>query len=155
MKVFGLISRNSGPGFHRIMMPLLLMPDTDAYITNAIEEKDFEEKKPDVVYYNRIISDDVLKMQSKYHFRVVVDVDDWWELDPHHILFRYSRENNMPAHQIKHLRIADVVTCTHERLAEKVYEFNKNVVVAPNAIPREHEYFSVVHTESAKGHRRV
>lgn len=154
MKVFGLISRNSGPGFHRILVPLILMPETDAYVTNAVTEEDFEKRKPDVVYYNRIISDDVLRLQSRYHFRVVVDVDDWWELDPHHILFKYSKENNMPAHQVKHLRIADVVTCTHERLAEKVYQYNKNVVVCPNAIP-EHEYFPVVHTISAKGHKRI
>lgn len=154
MKIFGLINKNSGPGFHRIMMPLLLMPDIDTYITNAIEEKDFEEKKPDWIYYNRIISDEVLRLQSRYHFRVAVDVDDWWQLDPHHIMFRYSRDNNVAAHQIKHLRIADVVTCTHERLAERVYEFNKNVVVVPNAIP-EHEYFPVVKTQSAKGHRRI
>lgn len=136
------------------MMPLLLMPDTDCYITNAIEEKDFEEKKPDAIYYNRLISDEVLRLQGRYHFRIVVDVDDWWQLDPHHIMFRYSRDNNVAAHQIKHLRIADVVTCTHERLAERVYEFNKNVVLCPNAIP-EHEYFPVIKTKSAKGHKRI
>lgn len=154
MKIFGLINRTSGPGFHRIFVPLITMPNTDAYVTNAVEEEDFEKRRPDAIYYNRIISDEVLRLQSKYHFRVVVDVDDWWRLDPHHIMFKYSRDNNVPAHQVKHLRIADVVTCTHERLAERVYEFNKNVVVVPNALPQ-HEYFPVVRTQSAKGHRRV
>jgi glycosyltransferase involved in cell wall biosynthesis len=154
MKIFGLINKNSGPSFHRIMMPLLLMPDADVYITNGIEEKDFEERRPDAIFYNRLISDDVLRLQSKYHFRVVVDVDDWWELNPQHIMFRWSKENNGVAHAIKHLRIADVVTCTHERLAEKVYPFNKNVVILPNAIPK-HEYFPTERTESAKGHKRI
>lgn len=154
MKVFGLISKDSGPGFHRIMMPLLLMRDTDCYITNAVEEKDFEKRRPDWIYYNRIISDEVLRLQSKYHFRVAVDVDDYWHLDPHHIMFRYSKQNNMPAHQVKHLRIADLVTTTHERLAELVYPYNKNVVVVPNAIPN-HEYFPILKTSSAEGHRRV
>jgi glycosyltransferase involved in cell wall biosynthesis len=154
VKIFGLINRNSGPGFHRVMMPLLLMKETDAYITNAVEESDFEKRRPDLIYYNRLISDDVLRLQSKYHFRIAVDVDDWWELDTHHILYKHSRDNNFPAHQIKHLRMADVVTCTHERLAEKVYEFNKNVVVCPNAIP-EHDYFPVQRTVSANGHKRI
>lgn len=154
--IFGLISKHSGPGFHRIHVPLLLMPNTDVYITNALEEKDFEEKKPDAIFYNRTIGDAVLKLQSKYHFKIVVDVDDWWHLDPHHIMFRYSKDNNLPTHHIKHLEIADVVTCTHERLAEKVYEYNKNVVILPNAIPKNcPEYFPVIKTKSGKGHHRV
>lgn len=154
MKIFGLINRNSGPGFHRVLMPLLLMPDTDCYITNAVQEEDFEKRRPDAIYYNRMMSDEVLRLQSKYHFKVVVDIDDYWHLDPHHIMFKYSQQKNMTAHHIKHLRIADVVTTTHERLAEKVYEFNKNVIIVPNAIPK-HEYFPVNKTQSAKGHTRV
>lgn len=147
-------------------MPLLLMPNTDVYVTNAVEEADFEKRKPAWIYYNRIISDEVLRLQSKYHFRVAVDVDDWWHLDPHHIMFRYSKTNNGAAHAVKHLRIADVVTCTHERLAERVYEFNKNVVVLPNAIPEERTWvsaapstekypFPVERTKSANGHKRI
>lgn len=154
MKIFGLINKNSGPGFHRIVMPLLLMPDVDCYITNAVEEKDFEERKPDAIYYNRIISDEVLRLQSKYHFRVIVDVDDYWNLDPHHIMFKYSKLNNIPAHAIKHLQIADVVTTTHDRLAEMIYPYNKNVVVCPNAIPT-HEYFPVNKTEASKNLKRI
>lgn len=155
MKIFGLINRDSGPGFHRIWMPLERMPIYDVYITNAVEESDFERRKPDWIYYNRTISDEVLRLQSKYHFRVAVDVDDWWELDPHHIMFKWSKANNGPAHAVKHLRIADVVTCTHERLAEQVYPYNKNVVVLPNALPKDHEYFPVLQTRSARGHHRV
>jgi glycosyltransferase involved in cell wall biosynthesis len=145
--IFGLVNRNSGPSLHRILMPLLLMPDTDVYITNAVEEKNFEEKRPTWIYYNRMISDEVLALQSKYHFQIAVDVDDWWHLDPHHIMYEHHMAANTPLHQTKHLEIADVVTTTHERLAEKVYEFNKNVVIVPNAIPQ-HEYFPVVKTES-------
>lgn len=145
--IFGLINKNSGPGFHRIMMPLLLMKNTDVYITNAAEEKDFEAKRPTAIYYNRLISDEIIAMQKKYHFKIVCDVDDWWELDPHHVLYDFHMTNRMNEHQVKHLKIADVVTCTHERLAEKIYPYNKNVVVAPNAIPN-HQYFPVNKTRS-------
>lgn len=136
------------------MMPLLLMPDTDVYVTNAVQEEDFEKRRPDAIYYNRTVSDEVLRLQSRYHFRVIVDVDDWWHLDPHHIMFRTSKQTNGPAHAVKHLQIADVVTTTHERLAEEVSKYNKNVVVCPNAIPK-HEYFPVQFTQSAKGHKRI
>lgn len=155
MKIFGLINRHSGPGFHRIHVPLLLLPNADCYITNAIEEEDFEKRKPDWIFYNRIISDEVLRLQSKYHFRVAVDVDDYWELDPHHVMFKYSKETNGAAHAIKHIRIADVVTTTHERLAEQISKYNKNVVVLPNAIPKDCDYFPVQRTASAKGHKRI
>lgn len=155
MKIFGLINKNSGPGFHRVMMPLLHMKNVDAYITNAIEEEDFEAKKPDWILYNRRISDEVLRLQSKYHFRVSVDVDDYWHLNPQHIMFRYHKDNNDAAHQIKHIQIADLVTTTHERLAEEVYKLNKNVIVVPNAIPNDEQYFPTVRTQSAKGHKRI
>ena len=160
MKIFGLINNTKahgvpGPQFHRVMMPLLMMPDVDAYITNAVEEKDFEEKKPDAIYYSRInLSDEVLRLQGKYHFRIAVDVDDWWHLDPHHIMFKHSKQNNNALHHEKHLKIADVVTTTHERLAEEVSKFNKNVIVVPNAIPK-HEYFPTDRTPSANGKKRV
>jgi glycosyltransferase involved in cell wall biosynthesis len=155
MKIFGLISRNSGPGFHRIHVPLLLMPEVDCYITNAVEEKDFDEKRPDLIYYNRFMSDEVLRLQGKYHFRVAVDVDDYWHLDPHHIMYKESKEKNIPAHQEKHLMIADVVTTTNERLAEMAYKINKNVHVIPNAIPKNCDYFPIQRTQSGMGHIRI
>jgi glycosyltransferase involved in cell wall biosynthesis len=152
--IFGLINKNSGPGFHRIHMPLLLMPDTDVFITNAATPELFEEKKPTTIYYNRIVSDEILKLQSKYHFKIAVDVDDYWELDAGHILYKYHMENRMPEHHIKHIRLADVVTTTHERLAEEIYKINRNVVVVPNAIPT-HTYFPRFRMPSLKGKTRI
>lgn len=152
--IFGLINKNSGPGFHRIHMPLLLMDGPNVYITNAVKPEDFEEKQPTTVYYNRMVSDDILTLQSKYHFKIAVDVDDYWHLDPSHILYDYHMRNRMPEHQIKHIRLADVVTTTHERLAEVIYPINRNVVVVPNAIPT-HMYFPRLRLPSANGKTRI
>lgn len=154
MTIFGLINKNSGPGFHRIMVPLLLMAEVDAYITNAIQEEDFEKRRPDAIYYNRTVSNEILALRSKYGFKVIVDVDDYWQLDPHHIMFRYYRDNHVPALQVRNIKQADVVTTTHERLAELIYPLNKNVVIVPNAIP-DHEYFPINKTQSAQGHTRI
>lgn len=147
MKILGLINKDSGPGFHRILMPLLLMHGIDAKITNSIKEEDLT--GIDWVYYNRIISDNILNAQPKFNFKIAVDVDDYWELDLHHIGYQNYKENDFTALQVKHLRGADVVTTTHERLAEKIYPYNPNVVVCPNAIP-DHEYFSFERTKSEK-----
>lgn len=145
--LFGLINKNSGPGFHRVMMPLLMMEGINTYVTNAISAEDFESKKPTAIYYNRIISNEVLALAKKHHCKIVLDVDDYWLLDVHHIAYNIYRESNFEALQITHLQRADIVTTTHERLADKIYPYNKNVVILPNAIPR-HEYFAAERTES-------
>ncbi len=142
--IFGLVNKDSGAGYHRVMMPLLTMPGVDAYITNAVTPADFEAKKPSVIYYNRVVSDDVLLHARKAGCKIVVDVDDYWRLDVHHIAYDSYIQNNFEALQLKHLHMADVVTTTHHRLAEKIYPHNKNVVILPNAIPK-HEYFNVQH----------
>jgi glycosyltransferase involved in cell wall biosynthesis len=146
MKIFGLIQKDSGPGFHRVMMPLLMMQGVDTYITNSITEADFE-KGCDAIYYNRVISDEVLALKDKYGFKVIVDIDDYWHLDPHHIAYEQYKFDNFAALQIKHIQQADVVTTTHKRLAALIRPYNDNVVVCPNAIP-DHEYFSAERTES-------
>jgi len=145
--LFGLINKNSGPGFHRVMMPLLMMQGIDTYITNAITPEDFETKKPSAIFYNRVISDDVLALAKKHACKIVLDIDDYWLLDEHHIASAIYREHNFEALQIRHLQQADIVTTTHSRLAEKIYPYNKNVVVLPNAIPQ-HEYFTTHKTEA-------
>jgi hypothetical protein len=39
------------------------------------------------------------------------------------------------------MRVADLCTCTHERLAEEIYKFNPNVEILPNALPYGEEQF--------------
>lgn len=145
MKIVGLVNKDSGCGFHRIIMPLLLMPGVDVYITNAVKEEDFI--GCDWVYYNRHTSDSILDVRHKYNFKVAVDVDDFWNLDHFHIAYQDYQTNKFHELQVKHLELADVVTTTHERLAEMIYPHNRNVIVCPNAIP-DHEYFSFEKTES-------
>ena len=149
MKVFGLVNKDSGAGFHRVMMPLLMMEGIKPYITNAVTPADFEKHQPGAIYYNRVISDDVILCARGAGCKVIVDIDDYWRLDVHHIAYKSYVKNNFESLQIKHLHLADVVTTTHEWLAEKIYPYNKNVVVLPNAIPR-HKYFPVEKTISEK-----
>jgi glycosyltransferase involved in cell wall biosynthesis len=146
MRIIGLVNKDSGPGFHRIIMPLLLMPDIDTYITNSITEEDFE-KGCDAVYYNRIIGDDVLKLAIKHKAKIIVDIDDYWHLDHYHIAFDDYKNGGFANLQIRHMQVADVITTTHERLAELIRPYNSNVIICPNAIP-DHEYFKTEKSES-------
>lgn len=143
MRIIAYISGNSGPSFHRITMPLLLMPGPDVYITNNLKVEDFE-KGCDLFVYSRVLPDHALpqlaQLKEKYGFKVCVDVDDYWELDEHHVLYDEYQRVGFAAKQIEQLTAADVVLTTHYRLAEEVSEWNKNVFVCPNAIPRQGQF---------------
>lgn len=70
--------------------------------------------------------------QQEHGKKIVVDVDDLWDINP---------EN---PHKVEHdivnasetiqatIKIADLVTTTNEYLAERIAKLNKNVVVLPN-----------------------
>lgn len=146
MKILGLIKRNSGPCFHRIMMPLLLMPGVDIHVTNNATPELFE-RGWDVLYYSREISSDILAEARARKMKVVVDVDDYWKLDYHHIGYDTAQQCDWSNIQITHIRLADLVTTTHERLAELIRPINPNVIVVSNAIP-DHEYFTISKSES-------
>jgi glycosyltransferase involved in cell wall biosynthesis len=132
MKILVLTQSFSGCGYHRLMLPVSLMQKEKARITDVFpEEFDY-----DIVNINRLWpKDDLIELRKKHGFKLVVDVDDFWILDNWHLDFDTYNKYNVDARIIKHLKEADLVTCTHERLAEKVYYHNKNVEILPNAIP--------------------
>lgn len=136
MRVLAFINNNSGPGYHRIYLPIFNMEGIDAYITNNLEEKHFE--GIDIFIYNRILPEHhlpkIAELKAKHGFKICVDVDDIWELDPHHILYDNYAEIEFGRQQVSQIQAADIVTTTHGRLAAEIKLFNKNVHVLPNAI---------------------
>lgn len=128
-------------------MPLITMPGEDVYVTNHFTDEMLDKKDPDIIYYNRIVGDEVWKQRVKRGFKIAVDVDDHWLLNPGHVAYRHSILTDYSSKCIEHMRKADVVTCTHERLADQIKRYNNNVHVIPNAIPN-HEYFAVNKTIS-------
>lgn len=139
MRIIGWVNKNSGVSYHRIMSPLLLMPDIEVFITNNLLEEHFE-KGCDLLVYSRVLPDHadekIKELQKKYGFKICVDIDDHWHLDPDHILYDEYQETNFESLQIRHLTEADVVTTTHSRLADEMLKYNRNVHILPNAIPK-------------------
>lgn len=119
------------------------MPDTDVFVTNDLQEHHFD-KGCDVFMYNRVLPDSavpvIARLKQQYGFRVVVDIDDHWHLDTHHILFDLYQTEGFASKQIRHLIDADAVLCTHDRLATMIAGFNHNVHIIPNAIPHQGQY---------------
>lgn len=143
MKVIAFANNNSGPSFHRIIAPLLLMEGVKVYVTNSLKVEDFD-NGCDVFMYNRILPEEVAgeiaELKKKHGFATVVDIDDYWHLDDTHILYEYYQEIDFARQQIEHLKNADAVLCTHSRLAEEIQPYNTNVHVCPNAIKRQGQF---------------
>ena len=143
MRIISYVNNNNGPAYHRCIMPLLLMKGVDVFVTNDLRVEHFE-KGCDIFMYNRILPDHALpiikELQHRYEFKICVDLDDYWELDEHHILYQEYQKVDFAKKQIQQIIDADVILVTHSRLAEEVAVYNKNVHVCPNAIPKQGQF---------------
>lgn len=143
MRIVAFVNNNSGVSYHRIIGPLLLMHGVDVFVTNNLLEEHFE-KGCDIFMYNRILPehclDTIYNLQKKHGFKICLDIDDYWVLDDCHILFDVYKEDNFAEKQVDQLKAADIVICTHSRLAEEIMPYNSNVHVLPNAIPKQGQF---------------
>lgn len=149
MKVLGVYDR-SGPKYHRIFMPLVLM-GADHVIDSDINEENL--KGVDVVFFNRAFHkqsiNSVLKLKEKFGFKLVVDFDDHWRLGADHYLYSHYKENSISEIMEEYIKLSDAVFVTHERLYIEVKPINENCHILPNAIP-EFGQFQFKKTEEEK-----
>jgi glycosyltransferase involved in cell wall biosynthesis len=140
MKILGLSHPQSGCGYHRVVLPLITMPDVKGIITNYPSEETLADKY-DILLFNRVSQFDgnFEHVRNQLGCKIVVDMDDDWELPSNHL--NYADYQRMALQIEQNLMEADMVTCTHERLAAKIYPLNKNVLILPNAIPFDHYQF--------------
>jgi hypothetical protein len=149
MRIITVGQRNSGVSFHRLFNPVIYLPKDYAMMTDVLTEEELE-KGYDIVFINRYIAnmevDEVVRLREKYGFKLVVDVDDYWNLDAWHILYgKYPTQK-----VIDHIKIADIVTCSNNDLAVQIDVLNPNWIVIPNALPYGEDQFTDVKTESDK-----
>lgn len=149
MRIITVGQRNSGVSFHRLFNPLIYLPKEYAMMTDVLTEEELE-KGYDILFINRYIAnmeiEEVVRLKEKYGFKLVVDIDDFWHLDPWHILYgKYPTKK-----VIEHIKAADMVICSNELLALEIYKYNKNCMVVPNALPYGEDQFTDVKTESDK-----
>ena len=127
-----------------------MMDNRDVLFANEFVEEHYTDEL-DIVIYNRVIGDEYIDkikvLREKFGFKIIVDVDDIWHLDDHHILAKYYIEEQFAARQIRQIRNADIVLTTHARMAKYISSFNSNVHVCPNAIPHQGQ-FDITREES-------
>jgi glycosyltransferase involved in cell wall biosynthesis len=146
IQVLGITQKQSGCGWHRVLMPLAFMDDSYNHICNMPTQEILEERQFDMLLFNRFSPFDEAWNETKKSFKVIMDLDDDWELPYNHPLYPFYEPQKKRV--VNNLFNADLVTCTNERIAEKVSKYNKNVLILPNAIPlgeqqyTEHRYES-------------
>lgn len=144
MRILAITSKFSGVGYHRIMLPLVHMEKDYCLITDTLSEEVVSQNW-DLFVMNRFLADisikQIIDWKNKYGFKLIVDNDDYWQLDASHIMYGRYEENSITDKIIQYIKIADLCTCTHERLADAIYQYNENVVILPNAIPYGEEQF--------------
>jgi hypothetical protein len=144
MRILAITSKTSGVAYHRIIMPIVNMQKDYCLMTDTLSEETFEGNY-DIVVMNRMLAnitpEQMDAWRTKYGFKLIVDNDDYWYLDPSHILHERYVLNNVSQQIIDWIRIADLCTVTHERLAEEVKPYNSNIEIVPNAIPYGEEQF--------------
>lgn len=138
-----IIRAGNGCDYHRLFLPLQEMGFDFELFNKGPGIKTFE--GVELVIFNRIPLNPIEKLieyKKKYGFKLVVDIDDYWILNTNHLIYPHWRDNKTGEKIVQCLEMADVVTCTTARLAEKVKPHNKQVYVLPNALPYDTDQFN-------------
>jgi glycosyltransferase involved in cell wall biosynthesis len=134
MRILSVQQPGNGVAYHRQWLPLMEMPDVPVLFADFLNDEVLA-RGWDIVLINRHIPgmelETLLEYRARYGFKLVVDIDDYWNLDPWHILYRTYPTEKIVAH----IKAADLVTCTHERLWAEVMKLNRKAEIIPNALP--------------------
>lgn len=142
MKLFGVLADGQGCGWYRMITPFAELarrnPDWMLYLDGIMPHS---VDGIDVLVAQRVcLTAPTVTFQQhcrEGRVRTVLELDDdLWQLDPAN---RYAIEVYTPD-RLENLRrnveMADLVTTTTERLADRLSEINPNVVVLPNMVPK-------------------
>lgn len=106
-------------------------------LQGSIQESNFNQHKILFTHFSVAQNQTIvaqLKQIQKNGMKIVVDVDDYWEVPPSHSLHGFVKKNNIVQKTIELLKMADGITCSTKYLADKISKSNKNVVVLPNSL---------------------
>lgn len=153
----------SGVGYYRINSPYLSLNDPDINI-KYVSINDFtfifnEDviKNYQVIIYQKILPlkskehlEEFLRIKKKYDIKVVIDVDDYWDLEKTHPSYGTNNLNNRIEIIINNIKFADYVTTTTTFLADKLKEYNNSVVIFENAINLKEQQWCLNKIETEK-----
>jgi glycosyltransferase involved in cell wall biosynthesis len=147
-KVLILNSDTDGVGFWRLLSPYSSFNNPDIQVdirllmdsTLPLHDENFLAQYKIIVYNKSIpfaqqaFKENFMNMLKKHNIKLVYDIDDYWVLSNAHPNYRMWKENNSQAVIEKQLMEADAVTTTTHFLADKIKQFNSNVLIVPNSV---------------------
>ena len=137
-----------GVGLHRLLSPYSCFNDPDIEInirllmdsTLPLYDEGFLSQYKIIVFNKplpfhneevKVVFHNIIK---KYNIKLVFDLDDYWVLSNSHPNYKIWKQQNSQAEVENQIRQADAITTTTKFLAEKISEFNSNVIIVPNAV---------------------
>lgn len=151
IKILVIPSDKGGCGFFRSLQPHLFLKENygDLFdidiiyqIPNYVQLDKFFIQY-DIIHIHKLLDKncELIRLMKFCGCRVIVDIDDHYDLGNDHPMSVTARLENWKEPIIKHLRLADMVTTTTEIFKKELLKHNKNVVVIPNAInPKESQF---------------
>lgn len=147
MKITILYSDSNPSDYHRLLLPAKYLDDpniTIRLVRHTDCSKDESVFNCDIVFLSRLFIYEWATLEAlkkKYGFKIVVDFDDYHTLSPQQLRYKLWKEHNVAARMIDACKGADMVFVTNDQLYNVYKEFNKNIVIVPNALPFDDDPF--------------
>ena len=144
MKLQFIVQAKSGIAYHRLISPMEFMSwDETDQVEMLWIVQDEHKIDGDVLLYSKFISmePDQIKMLKARGTKIIVDIDDSWDLPKSHFFYDIWQQRKSGQRVIDNIKLADLVICTTLKLQQKIREYNKSTIVIPNALPFGHENY--------------
>lgn len=94
------------------------------------------------ISYDRDVVNTTIDSLHEKNKKIVFDIDDYWRLPQSHNYSHGYKKHSIPEAIEYTLPRVDWVTTTTDYLAEKIYKYNQNVTILPNAIDPAQKQFT-------------
>ena len=149
MNIIVLMPSLSAVEYHRLLVPMQRFvtqygSNVRLFFTKT-KENNYDEwlkkipQETTHVIFNRNISEKmqpelVISLLRKKGIKIICDVDDYWYLPKHHILYNYYIKTGMSKCIQANIQLADVVWTTTKKLQTELLKINPNVHIVKNCI---------------------
>ena len=153
IKILVIPSDRSGCGYFRSVQPHKYIAENYSDLFDIDIMYEFPKDQPldtflqqyDIMHIHKQLDKEckIITMAQFLGVKVIVDVDDYWDLGNDHPMSITAKQHNWKDPIIAHVKQADYVTTTTEIFKNTILPFNKNVFVFANAIdPTEEQFIS-------------
>lgn len=134
--VLPIIRKNNGCDYHRVYLPMKYLGYDFKEFMEGGKVRTFDGVQ--IILFNRLPLDPIEQIifnKNRHGIKMVLDLDDWWELNSNHLLYASFKKSKMAEKIITLIKNADHVICTTSRLADKIRPYTDAISVIPNALP--------------------